>query len=227
MDEVTAVKMNFRKEQWKQLILERQASGLSINNWCQQRGFKRTTYFYWLRRIRQEACQTVPDSQAIAPVPFVQIGAETVPNTVSVLHYRLIDKNTVKRYCNNKVFDAMKSCNEKAVRYYKDIQNANMNLYHVTLQVFGDTKELSIIKEKAADENVNLLMDIKNTSKIHTYKQKADKLCQSLCDIFFFKESYYSRHLCQKLIPFCCPERNDEKGFFYGKNIISDNPIIM
>ena len=34
MDEVTAVKMNFRKEQWKQLILERQASGLSINNWC-------------------------------------------------------------------------------------------------------------------------------------------------------------------------------------------------
>ena len=75
--------MNFRKEQWKQLILERQASGLSINNWCQQHGFKRTTYFYWLRRIRQEACQTVPDSQAIAPVPFVQIGAETVPSTVS------------------------------------------------------------------------------------------------------------------------------------------------
>ena len=69
MDDVTAVKMNFRKEQWKQLILERQASGLSINN--------------WLRRIRQEACQTVPDSQAIAPVPFVQIGTETVPNTVS------------------------------------------------------------------------------------------------------------------------------------------------
>ena len=30
MDEVTAVKMNFRKEQWKQLILERQASGLSL-----------------------------------------------------------------------------------------------------------------------------------------------------------------------------------------------------
>ena len=83
MDEVTAVKMNFRKEQWKQLILEHQASGLSINNWCQQRGFKRTTYFYWLRRIRQEACQTLPDSQAIAPVPFVQIGAETAPNTVS------------------------------------------------------------------------------------------------------------------------------------------------
>ena len=64
MDDVTAAKMNFRKEQWKQLILERQASGLSINNWCQQHGFKRTTYFYWLRRIRQEACQTLPEPQA-------------------------------------------------------------------------------------------------------------------------------------------------------------------
>lgn len=82
MDDVTAAKMNFRKEQWKQLILERQASGLSINNWCQQHGFKRTTYFYWLRRIRQEACQTLPEPQVVAPVPFVQIGTETVPNTV-------------------------------------------------------------------------------------------------------------------------------------------------
>ena len=82
MDDVTAAKMNFRKEQWRQFILERQASGLTINNWCQQHGFKRTTYFYWLRRIRQEACQTLPEPQAVAPVPFVQIGTETVPNTV-------------------------------------------------------------------------------------------------------------------------------------------------
>ena len=62
MDDVTAAKMNFRKEQWKQLILERQASDFSINNWCQQHGFKRTTYFYWLRRIRQEACQTLQEN---------------------------------------------------------------------------------------------------------------------------------------------------------------------
>ena len=30
MDDVTAVKMNFRKEQWKQLILERQVLQLQI-----------------------------------------------------------------------------------------------------------------------------------------------------------------------------------------------------
>lgn len=82
MDDVTATKINFRKEQWKQLILERQASGLTINNWCQQHGFKRTTYFYWLRRIRQEACQALPKPQAATPVPFVQIGTESVPTSV-------------------------------------------------------------------------------------------------------------------------------------------------
>ena len=83
MDNVTETKMHFRKEQWKQFILERQPSGLTINNWCQQHGFKRTTYFfYWLRRIRQEACQALPEPQAVSPVPFVQISTETNSKTV-------------------------------------------------------------------------------------------------------------------------------------------------
>lgn len=83
MDNVTETKMHFRKEQWKQFILERQASGLTINNWCQQHGFKRTTYFfYWLRRIRQEACPALPEPQAVSPVPFVQISTETNSKTV-------------------------------------------------------------------------------------------------------------------------------------------------
>lgn len=82
MDNVTETKMHFRKEQWKQFILERQASGLTSNNWCQQHGFKRTTYFYWLRRIRQEVCQALPEPQAVSPVPFVQISTETNSKTV-------------------------------------------------------------------------------------------------------------------------------------------------
>ena len=80
MDNVTTTKMFFRKEQWKQFILDRQASGLTIDKWCEQHGLKRSTYFVWLRRIRQEACQTLPDSQAVVPVPFVQIGTEKVSN---------------------------------------------------------------------------------------------------------------------------------------------------
>ena len=62
--------------------MDRQASVLTINNWCQQHGFKRTTYFYWLRRIRQEVCQALPEPQAVSPVPFVQISTETNSKTV-------------------------------------------------------------------------------------------------------------------------------------------------
>ena len=80
MDDVTAAKMNFRKEQWKQFILDRQASGLTIDEWCEQHGLSRSTYFVWLRRIRKEACQSVPEPQSTAAVPFVQICEEKVPD---------------------------------------------------------------------------------------------------------------------------------------------------
>ena len=83
MDNVTEAKIHFRKEQWKQFILERQASGLTIDKWCQEHGFKRSAYFYWLRRIRKEACQSLPEPQSTTPVPFVQIGTETVPDSAT------------------------------------------------------------------------------------------------------------------------------------------------
>lgn len=83
MDNVTEAKIHFRKERWKQFILERQASGLTIDKWCQEHGFKRSAYFYWLRRIRKEACQSLLEPQSTTPVPFVQIGTETVPDSAT------------------------------------------------------------------------------------------------------------------------------------------------
>jgi hypothetical protein len=88
MDNVTSTKMSLRKERWKQLILDRQASGFTIDKWCELRGLKKSTYYKWLRIIRKEACQALPEPQAIAPVPFVQIDTENainiVPNTATV-----------------------------------------------------------------------------------------------------------------------------------------------
>lgn len=76
MDVVTKTKMSFRKEQWKQLIMDRQASGLTIEKWCQQQGLKRSTYYKWLRIIRADACQSLPEPMPSSPVPFVKIGTE-------------------------------------------------------------------------------------------------------------------------------------------------------
>ena len=76
MDVVTKTKMSFRKEQWKQLIMDRQASGLTIEKWCQQQGLKKSTYYKWLRIIRADACQSLPDPTPSITVPFVKIGVE-------------------------------------------------------------------------------------------------------------------------------------------------------
>lgn len=71
--------MRFRKEQWKQIILDREASGLSVAAWCKQNGVVQSTYFKWLHRIRLEACQSLPEIQTVTPVPFVKVESNEVP----------------------------------------------------------------------------------------------------------------------------------------------------
>ena len=44
-----------RMNEWRQLIHERQQSGLSVRAWCQQNGIRENSYYYWLRIIREEA----------------------------------------------------------------------------------------------------------------------------------------------------------------------------
>ena len=54
MDQVTKAKVQFRREQWKQLIIECQQSGLPVRTWCSQNGFREQTYYYYLKKIREE-----------------------------------------------------------------------------------------------------------------------------------------------------------------------------
>lgn len=65
MDQVTKAKVQFRREQWKQLIMECQQSGLPIRIWCNQHGFREQTYYYYLKKIREEELSKLPK-----PVPL-------------------------------------------------------------------------------------------------------------------------------------------------------------
>ena len=89
MDNVTEIKMKYRKEQWRQRILDCQASGLSVSAWCKQNGLGQSTYYKWLHRIRAEVCQTLPEPKSVATVPFVQICSDkdsnADPDPVTVL----------------------------------------------------------------------------------------------------------------------------------------------
>jgi hypothetical protein len=59
MDEITYVKTKFRKEQWEKLIIDCKSSGLKVDDWCAQNNITHHAYYYWLRKIRKQACESI------------------------------------------------------------------------------------------------------------------------------------------------------------------------
>ncbi len=47
-----------RKSKWYDAIVARNASGLTVRDWCRENGVNETSYYYWLKKIRSEALET-------------------------------------------------------------------------------------------------------------------------------------------------------------------------
>ena len=60
MENVTRVRNEYRRQQWTQIILECQNSGLSNKEYCRQKGISEKTYYYWLRKLRTTAAEGMP-----------------------------------------------------------------------------------------------------------------------------------------------------------------------
>ena len=93
MDQVTKAKVQFRREQWKQLIMECQQSGLPIRAWCTQHGFKEQSYYYYLKKIREEELSKLPKPvplEETTPAVFKKLEVLTpVPDTKAAVIIRL------------------------------------------------------------------------------------------------------------------------------------------
>lgn len=92
MDQVSQVKRQFRMEQWRKYITECQASGMSVRSWCKQNNLSEQTYYKYLRRFRQELCDSlpVPAEPPEQPVQFSRLTVQTsVPHTQAaiVIHF--------------------------------------------------------------------------------------------------------------------------------------------
>lgn len=77
MDKITDAKTEFRLRQWTQIIKTCQSSGMTVVGWCKQNSVNTKSYYYWLRRIRSNACEsselaTQRKEQQIVPVAFRQ-----------------------------------------------------------------------------------------------------------------------------------------------------------
>ena len=58
MADVLAVRNEYRVENWLALIQERNASGLSNREFCRQHGISEKSFYYWLRKLREQAAET-------------------------------------------------------------------------------------------------------------------------------------------------------------------------
>ena len=54
----------YRLSHWAQIMQERKKSGLSIKAFCKNAGFHDNSYYYWQRKLREAAAQSIADNKA-------------------------------------------------------------------------------------------------------------------------------------------------------------------
>ena len=70
MDKITH---KVRCEQWTKIIKECLASGMNKTAWCREHGISDKSFFYWQRRLREEAYISTVESSSL---PSVSVPAE-------------------------------------------------------------------------------------------------------------------------------------------------------
>ena len=58
MNKIEEVKQEVRHREWAEQVRECQSSGLSIREWCKQKGVNVYTYYRRLRTLREEVLET-------------------------------------------------------------------------------------------------------------------------------------------------------------------------
>jgi len=67
----------FRLTHWVEIVREREASGLTIREFCENEGIHENKYFYWQKKLREAACKELAKAQdkpmSMAPVNFAEL----------------------------------------------------------------------------------------------------------------------------------------------------------
>ena len=66
---ITAVKHEMHLQEWTAQIEAQQASGMTVQKWCEENGINPKTYYYRLRQVREQCVDTVA---TIVPINIPQ-----------------------------------------------------------------------------------------------------------------------------------------------------------
>ena len=80
---VKSLTTQYRYDRWVGIISERNASGLSIKDWCRQHNVKETSYYYWLKKIRHSIVESLDPNVQKDEVTFVPMLSQPKTNELS------------------------------------------------------------------------------------------------------------------------------------------------
>ena len=63
---ISTVKQEVRLREWSEQIRAQQESGLTVQKWCAENGLSTKTYYYHLRRVREQCVESAPSIVPIA-----------------------------------------------------------------------------------------------------------------------------------------------------------------
>lgn len=72
------VTKNYRLSKWTEIIRECRSSGQTVLAWCTEHDINTKSYYYWLKRVRTAACETLP-TIGTGNNPIVPINIPTDP----------------------------------------------------------------------------------------------------------------------------------------------------
>ena len=62
---VSDVKREYQLQEWSGMVRECKESGLTVENWCTERGITEHAYYYRLRKLRQAAFDALQQTQPV------------------------------------------------------------------------------------------------------------------------------------------------------------------
>ncbi|WP_088186828.1 hypothetical protein [Desulfosporosinus sp. FKA] len=80
---VKSLTTQYRYDRWVGIISERNASGLSIKDWCRQNDVKETSYYYWLKKIRHSIVESLEPEDHKDELTFVPMLSQPKTNELN------------------------------------------------------------------------------------------------------------------------------------------------
>lgn len=66
------VTKQYRLNKWMEIIRDCRSSGQTVTTWCTAHNVSSKSYYYWLKRVREAACEALPtlhsDQSTIVPI---------------------------------------------------------------------------------------------------------------------------------------------------------------